>query len=202
MVELLVATRNNKKREELRALLETFKNIKVLDLNDLKEVMPEIVEDGKTFRQNAVKKAVITSKFFYGLVLADDSGLEVDALGGKPGVRSARFARNKATDEENNQKLIKLLNQVPEKSRKARFISHVAIARKGHLLASFEGVLDGNIVIDPKGKNGFGYDPHFVPDGHEKTLAQMTAAYKNRISHRSIALKEVKKFIYEYLASL
>ena len=109
MTRILVATHNSKKRSELRKLLKDFKGIKVLDLDDLSVSPPNVVEDGKTFRQNAVKKAVTVSKFFDGIVLADDSGLEVDALDGKPGVRSARFARAKATDEENVTKLLRLL---------------------------------------------------------------------------------------------
>ncbi|MFC1480087.1 non-canonical purine NTP pyrophosphatase, partial [Candidatus Omnitrophota bacterium] len=126
MTRILVATHNSKKRRELKTLLKSFKGTRVMNLDDLDVQPPIIVEDGKTFRQNAVKKAVTISRFFDGLVLADDSGLEVVALDGRPGVRSARFARVKATDIENNKKLLKLLNNVPEKNRQAKFVCHIA----------------------------------------------------------------------------
>lgn len=199
MTNILVATHNSKKRREIKYLLKDFNGIKVMSLDDLNTEPPNIIEDGKTFRQNAVKKAVTTSKFFKGLVLADDSGLEVDALGGKPGVRSARFARAKATDAENNRKLLKLLDGVPEKVRRARFVCHVALASGGTLLESFEGAINGEILVKTRGKNGFGYDPVFLPKGHDKTFAQMSASCKNSISHRALALKKLKKSIQKYL---
>lgn len=199
MLNMLVATTNDRKKRELEALMKEFRGIRILDLNDLDVPPPVIVEDGKTFRQNAVKKAVTMSRFFDGLVLADDSGLEVDALDGKPGVRSARFARKNATDEENNRKLLKLLDAVPEKDRSARFVCHVVLARDGMLLDDFEGAVKGKIISSGKGENGFGYDPLFVPEGHEKTFAEMAASYKNRISHRALALKKVRESIRKYL---
>jgi XTP/dITP diphosphohydrolase len=199
MTNILVATHNHRKRKELGTLLKGFRGIKVMDLDDLDVAPPNVVEDGKTFRQNAVKKAVTVSKFFKGLVLADDSGLEVEALDGKPGVRSARFARAKATDTENNKKLLKLLEDVPSKKRKARFVCHIALARNGSLLANFEGIAKGRILPEPKGDNGFGYDPVFVPENHERTYAQMTASYKNKISHRGLALKDFKKSLSKYI---
>ena len=169
-----------------------------MSLSDLGVAPPIIVEDGKTFRQNAVKKAVTMSRFFDGLVLADDSGLEVDALGGKPGVRSARFARKNATDAENNKKLRKLLSNVLEKSRGARFVCYIALAKDGILLESFEGTVNGMILVKPRGQSGFGYDPLFVPKGYEITFAEMPAAEKNKISHRATALKQLKKAIHKY----
>jgi len=199
MTEILVATHNSKKRRELKALLKEFKGINVMNLDDLDIMPPIIVEDGRTFRQNAVKKAVTISRFFDGLVLADDSGLEVDALHGKPGVRSARFARKKATDAENNVKLRKLLAKVPKKKRQARFVCHVAYAREGILLGSFEGIVEGKVLSNPRGSNGFGYDPLFVPKGYEKTFAEMAPSYKNRISHRARALRKFKRSIQKYL---
>lgn len=199
MSDVLIATHNIKKRREINQLLKRFKDIKVLNLNDLDFHPPVIVEDGKTFRQNAVKKAVIVSKFFNGLVLADDSGLEVEALHGKPGVRSARFARKKATDAENNKKLLKLLENVPDKKRQARFVCYIALARDGHLLDSFEGTIKGRILAKPKGKNGFGYDPVFIPTGYKKTFAEIVATTKNRISHRALALKKLERSIGKHL---
>lgn len=199
MTKILVATHNAKKLQELKTLLKNFPKIKVMNLDDLNVAPPMIVEDGKTFRQNAVKKAVTISRFFEGMVLADDSGIEVDALGGRPGVRSARFARTKATDKENNSKLLKLLENTPEKNRKAKFVCHIALAKEGHLLTSVEGAAKGRIGFALKGGKGFGYDPLFIPSKHEKTFAEMTPTYKNRISHRGLALQKLKKAIEKYL---
>lgn len=198
MTKILVATYNDKKRKEIKSLLKEFKDIKVMNFDDLDILPPIIVEDGKTFRQNAVKKAVTVSRFFDGIVLADDSGLEVDALGGRPGVRSARFARARATDLENNKKLLKLLSNIPEKNRSARFVCYIALASDGMLLDSFEGVVKGKILTKGKGQNGFGYDPLFVANGRQKTFAEMSATLKNKISHRALALKQVKKAVEKY----
>ncbi|MDD4957633.1 MAG: RdgB/HAM1 family non-canonical purine NTP pyrophosphatase [Candidatus Omnitrophica bacterium] len=197
-MDILIATHNPKKRDELRKILKDFEDINIKNFSDIRTTPPNIVEDGKTFRQNAVKKAVTTSKFFNGLVLADDSGLEVEALGGKPGVRSARFARKNATDVENNDKLLKLMEKVPQEERKARFVCHIALAAGGVLLGTFEGEISGAIREKPRGKSGFGYDPLFLPDGYNKTFAEMPAAKKNAISHRALALEKVRKEITKY----
>ncbi|HNX91334.1 MAG TPA: RdgB/HAM1 family non-canonical purine NTP pyrophosphatase [Candidatus Omnitrophota bacterium] len=199
MTKLLVATFNKKKRAEIRSLLKTFKGIRVMNLEDIRLAPPMIIEDGKTFRENAVKKALTMSRFFDGLVIADDSGLEVEALGGKPGVRSARFSRKNATDEENNAKLLSLLDNIPDEHRAARFVCHIALAKQGKLLDSFEGVVDGKVLSIPQGANGFGYDPLFVPKKHEETFAEMSDDEKNKISHRAMALKKLKKVIKKYL---
>ncbi|RKY41160.1 MAG: non-canonical purine NTP pyrophosphatase, RdgB/HAM1 family [Candidatus Makaraimicrobium thalassicum] len=199
MLKILVATHNSNKRRELKTLLKQFRGIRIMTLDNFGGPPLIIVEDGRTFRQNAVKKAVTVSRFFDGLVLADDSGLEVDALDGKPGIRSARFSRVKATDEENNKKLLKLLDNVPPKERGAQFVCHVALARDGMLLETFEGVIKGHIALEPKGRNGFGYDPVFLPKGNKKTFAQLSVSYKNRVSHRALALKKFKQAIRKYL---
>ncbi len=199
MTNILIATFNNNKRKELKTLLRWERGVKVMSLDDTKMNPPMIVEDGKTFRENAVKKAVTMSRFFDGLVIADDSGLEVNALDGKPGVRSARFARKNATDKENNVKLLNLLENVPEKKRSARFVCHIALARGGELLDTFEGHISGKILFKGRGANGFGYDPLFVADGHEKTFAEFSASYKNRISHRAEALKKLKKELCRHI---
>jgi XTP/dITP diphosphohydrolase len=199
MADILLATQNDNKKRELKALFKDISDIRVLTVDDLNFNPPIIVEDGKTFRQNAVKKAVIMSKFFPGLTLADDSGLEVESLHGKPGVRSSRFARANATDEENNRKLLNLIESVPQKSRKARFVCNMALARNGALLSNFEGVVVGEITEKPRGKNGFGYDPLFLPKGKDKTFAEMAARDKNVISHRALALKKLKMSIGKYL---
>ena len=192
-MKVLLATHNKHKRIEIKSLLKGFKNVTVLNLNDLETEMPTIVEDGKTFRQNAVKKTVIISKFYDGLVLADDSGLEVDALDGRPGVRSARFARAKATDEENVKKLLNLMRNVPESKRKARFVCCIALSENGVLLGTYQGEVKGDLIYETRGKNGFGYDPIFIPKGYETTFAEMDAILKNKISHRAIALNKFKQ---------
>jgi len=199
MTKLMLATFNKNKAKELKARLRSFKGVKVCNMEDLKGDLPMLIEDGKTFRQNAVKKAVTVSRYFDGLVLADDSGLEVEALHGKPGVRSARFARKNATDSENNTKLVKLMSKIPDGKRSARFVCILALAKKGRLLSTFEGKVSGIITTKNKGRNGFGYDPLFIPVNHEKTFAEMTPAYKNRISHRSQAMAQLKRSIQKYL---
>ena len=200
-MKILLATHNKHKRDEIRALLKGFRDITVLNLQDMKVQPPIIVEDGKTFRQNAVKKAVTISKFFDGLVLADDSGLEVEALYGRPGVRSARFARAKATDEENVNKLLTLMKKVPEPKRRARFVCCVALSENGILLGSYRGEVKGDILYETRGNNGFGYDPVFVPKGYSKTFAEMEGVFKNKISHRGLALNKFKNAISKLIGA-
>ena len=184
MHRLLIATRNRHKTGELAALLgSTFQ---VEDLTTHPE-MPEVEETGVTFLENATLKALAASAFFGDdlLVLADDSGLEVDVLGGAPGVRSARYAGNGATDRKN---LDLLLAQMANAShRTARFRCAIAIAQGGKLAASFQGACEGHILEEPKGFQGFGYDPVFVPEGETQTFAELPAEVKNRMSHRGKA---------------
>ena len=198
MKKIIIATKNKNKKKELEILLKSIK-IKVMNLSDLKMHLPTVIEDGKTFRQNAIKKALTFSRFINELVIADDSGLMVDALSGRPGVRSARFARAKATDKENNKKLLKLMEKIPAKKRQATFISVIALAKNGHVVGVAEGLCKGAIGFELRGKNGFGYDPLFTPKGKTKTFAQFSLSYKNRISHRAKALGKAKKIIQKYL---
>lgn len=198
MKTLVIISRNEKKKKELKKLLKGVK-IKVLSLADIDINVPEIVEDGKTFRQNAIKKAVTISKIVDAFVIADDSGLEVDYLDGRPGVRSSRFARAKATDQENNRKLIRLMKDIPEKMRGATFVCTIALADKGELIKCVQGTCRGRIGFESKGYNGFGYDPLFTPDGYNLTFAEMKPSFKNRISHRARALEKAKKVIQKYL---
>ena len=198
MKNLVIATTNKNKKKELRKLLKNV-NVNILTLADLKMHIPYIIEDGKTFRQNAVKKSLIFSRYTKDLVLADDSGIMVQALSGKPGVRSARFAHSKATDIENNRKLMKLMERIPQKNRQATFVCAIALSENGKLLGTASGECKGMIGFESKGKNGFGYDPLFVPKGKIRTFAQYEESFKNRISHRSIALKKAKSIILKYL---
>ena len=184
MHRLLIATRNRHKTGELAALLGA--DFLVEDLTTHPD-MPEIEETGATFLENATLKALAASQYFGDalLVLADDSGLEVDALGGAPGVRSARFAGPGATDPDNTTLLLARLGNTPE--RAARFRCAIAIAKDGALAARFEGACEGRILDAPRGCEGFGYDPVFVPQGDTQTFAELPAEAKNRISHRARA---------------
>ncbi|MCX6966470.1 MAG: RdgB/HAM1 family non-canonical purine NTP pyrophosphatase [Verrucomicrobia bacterium] len=187
MHHILLATRNRHKTGELAALLGA--DFQVEDLTAHPD-FPEVDETGVTFLENATLKALAASRYFGGdlLVLADDSGLEVDALGGAPGVRSARFAGPGARDGDNTALLLARLENRTE--RAARFRCAIAIAQGGALAASFEGACEGCILDAPKGGEGFGYDPVFVPDGYTQTFAELPAEEKNRISHRARATQQ------------
>jgi XTP/dITP diphosphohydrolase len=194
VTSLLVATRNAHKAREFREILGG--QFEVHDLSTNPEI-PETIESGKTFGENAILKSVAVSKEHPGLVIADDSGLEVDVLGGAPGVFSARYAGKHATDKENVDKLLGELARsgVQTGERSARFRCVLALARSGKILATFEGIVEGRILDVPKGKQGFGYDPVFVPNGFAETFAELSAETKNRISHRAKALGKLKQYL-------
>jgi len=198
MKKLIIATSNQNKKKEIKNILKGM-DIKVVLPEDIGEELPMVLENGATFRQNAIKKSVTISGFFSGLVLADDSGLEVNHLDGKPGVRSARFARAKATDQENNTKLLTLMKNVPAQKRGASFVCSMALSDNGFLIKAVEGRCAGKLEFDRKGDNGFGYDPLFRPVGSTKTFAEMTSSAKNKISHRAKALQKMKEIIEAYL---
>lgn len=186
MNELVIATRNVHKAQEICSILPT--SCRVLTLADLPD-LPEVEETGETFAENAVLKAEALSAATHSWALADDSGLCVDALGGLPGVRSARFAGEHGNDAANNKKLITELAALTGSSPyKAHFACAICLAHDGKTVAQFEGRLDGTITLTPRGCHGFGYDPLFVPDGSTCTLAELPAEEKNRISHRARAL--------------
>jgi len=190
---ITIATRNSHKTHEIQEILRS--EYEVRDLLGLSGV-PDIPETGATFEENAILKAVGVSRYLDGLVLADDSGLEVDELAGAPGVFSARYAGEKAKDSENVQKLLgELANTDRCQHRRARFRCVIAIARAGEVLGTFEGAVEGTIINAPRGSGGFGYDPVFVPDGFEKTFAELPPETKNRISHRARALQAVIPFL-------
>ncbi len=195
-MEIVIASRNKKKIEELKRILEGL-NTKLLSMDDFPE-LEEVVEDGETFDANALKKARYVCNKTGLPSLADDSGLEVDALGGKPGVRSARFARENATDEDNIKKLLEELNGVPENLRSARFVCCIALVLPNGEEHLFWGFVKGKITNQPRGEKGFGYDPVFIPEGYEKTFAEMESCEKDSISHRKEALDKLKKFLIDY----
>jgi len=182
---LLVSTRNAHKVAEIREILgSTFE---VLDLSTISGV-GEVEETGLTFEENATLKALAVSGHFDGWVIADDSGLEVDALDGAPGVWSARFSGPGATDASNRALLLEKLEGVRGKERSARFRCVIVLARAGRKFAAFSGSVEGVVINQEKGAGGFGYDPLFVPEGHCETFAQLGADVKNALSHRARAL--------------
>ncbi|MCR4399422.1 MAG: XTP/dITP diphosphatase [Syntrophomonadaceae bacterium] len=183
---LVLATRNRKKRAELEAILAPL-GLRVHTLDEFPEV-PEVVEDGATFEANARKKARAVAEATGLVALADDSGLEVDALGGLPGVHSARFAGEPADDARNNQLLLERLRDVPPERRGARFRCVIAVAVPGGETFVAEGSCEGRIGCEPAGEGGFGYDPLFIVDGYGQTFAQLPPEVKHRISHRGRAL--------------
>jgi XTP/dITP diphosphohydrolase len=191
---LLVGTQNEGKLKELRQLLGDFP----LDLHGLSDFpsVIEIAETGESFIENASLKAAGYSRQTGLLTLADDSGLEVDALGGAPGVLSARYGGEGASDAERTAKLLSALSIIPPPKRTARFVSAIAIANgEGHILNISVGKCDGHIDLAPRGSGGFGYDPVFVPIGYNQTFAEMEAAIKNQISHRARALLSAREFL-------
>ena len=186
MQKLLVATGNSHKTDEIRAILGA--GYVVSDLKAHPE-LPEVEETGTTFLENATLKAVEISKQVDGLILSDDSGLEVDALGGEPGVYSSRYAGEAGNDAANNKKLLHELQG--EDSRTARFRCVMVLAQDGEVLASFDGAVQGRMLSELHGEGGFGYDPLFVPDGYDQTFSQLSEGIKNQLSHRAVAMQKV-----------
>ena len=167
-------------------------NLDLLSLSDYPDI-PEIVEDGETFFENALKKARVVSEFTGEVVLADDSGLEVDFLGGKPGVFSSRYSGPDATDELNNEELLRELEGVPMDERGASFVCALVLYRPDGTFNSFEGRWQGKIGYKPIGTEGFGYDPVFIVPEIGVTVAELSPEVKNRISHRAKAFNKFKK---------
>lgn len=186
----MLATKNPHKGAELAALLSNL-GIKIRTLAEFPDA-PEVVEDGLTCEANAVKKAQTIMQYTGLPVVADDTGLEVEALGGRPGVYAARYAGPHATYDDNWRKLLRELEGVPRERRGARFITVAAIARPSAKVEVVDGVLEGMIADEPVGTQGFGYDPVFFVHEAGKTLAQLTPDQKNRISHRARALAKVR----------
>ena len=188
-MQLIVATRNTHKTREIEEILGS--KLTVRDLTEHPEIS-EIMESGTSFEENAKLKAIAVSERLQGLVVADDSGLEVDPLGGAPGVHSARYAGADASHEKKIARLLDELAKIDAKSdqRRARFHCVLAVARGGRVLATFEGVVEGKIAERPRGSHGFGYDPIFIPDGFEQTFAELPEEVKNNISHRAKAIRK------------
>ncbi len=196
--EIVLATQNPDKGRELRAILADA-GLRIRTLAEFPR-MPDVIEDGATCEANAIKKARAAARHTGLMAVADDTGLMVEALGGRPGVYAARYAGEDATYEDNWRKLLRELAGVPRERRHARFVTVAAIARpENDRVETVEGVLEGMIAEEPSGTKGFGYDPVFYVPALGKTLAELTPDEKNRISHRAkafVKLKELLKMRY------
>jgi XTP/dITP diphosphohydrolase len=197
-IPLLVATSNRNKLREIRAALKGLP-IRLLSLDDLPGV-PGVRETGRTFRDNARLKSLGYGKHFPGLTLAEDSGLEVDALDGDPGVRSARFSAPRADDIRNNRKLLRLLEGIPPGRRGARFVCETALSFSGEIVSEIRGEVRGRIADAPRGARGFGYDPVFFYPRLKKTFGELTLEEKVAVSHRGRALRKLRRFFERHIA--
>ena len=198
-MKLVLATRNQGKVKELTEMLrveeDTKQQIEVISLESYPDA-PEVVEDGKTYTENAAKKASVIAEYTSHLTLADDAGLEVDALNGAPGVNSKRWAGEDATDAIRIEKLLQELEGVTD--RRARFVTAIAVVQPDSVPETVLGVCEGHIGHAPIGESGFGYDPVFVPDGHGQTFAELGEKIKNQISHRAKALEQAIVLLHRY----
>ena len=190
---MIAATRNKGKAREIREALKGL-GLRILTLSDFSDV-PEIEEDGKSFIENALKKARFYSKYFGKLTIADDSGLEVDSLKGLPGIHSARYSGEKASSQENNRKLLNAVKGVPFSKRGAKFKGILAMVSPDGREVIKEGSCRGKIGFKEKGKRGFGYDPLFLLPKYGKTMAELSLEEKNKISHRGKALRKLRRVI-------
>jgi len=196
-MKIVFASSNEGKVREIKEMLEGM-GIELVSLSNYAHA-PEIVEDGKSFLENALKKAKIVSEYTGETVLADDSGLQVEVLGGEPGIYSSRYAGEKATDEENNTKLLTKLKNIPQEKRTAFFICVLVLYRRDGSYDYFEGKWNGQIIDERRGNNGFGYDPIFFVPELKKTAAELPSEIKNKVSHRGQAFAQLKKAIGEKL---
>lgn len=196
MKRIIAASSNAHKIKEIQAIMGKF-GMEVVSRKDAGVPDFEIVEDGETFEENSLKKAMEIMNATGEITVADDSGLVVDYLGGAPGVYSARFAGEECDDNKNNEKLIKLLDGLTGDDRKAKFVSVITLVYPDGETLVARGECPGRMISVPTGENGFGYDPLFVPDGCEKTFAQLTDEEKNQISHRAKALEKLEKLLAE-----
>jgi XTP/dITP diphosphohydrolase len=193
----VLATRNPGKAREIAAIYGHV-DVVWLSLADYPGI-GEVVEEGATYAENATAKARTVARATGLAALADDSGIEVDALGGAPGIHSARFVGAAATDADRNARILALLEDVPEPRRTARYRAFVAVALPAGPVRVFEGVCEGRIARVPRGSGGFGYDPIFVPAGETRTMAEIPADVKNRISHRARALRVAEAYVIDVL---
>lgn len=195
MKKVIIATKNKGKAKEFKAFFAPYK-IEAVSLLDLEEEVPDIEETGESFVENAALKAEEISSRFQQPVLADDSGLIIDSLEGRPGIYSARYAGEPTNDRANIDKVLEEMKQIPLEERSARFVCVLAIARPDEETIFVTGYCEGHIKTEQCGENGFGYDPIFIPKGYTETMAQLDPSEKNQISHRKQAMKQLEKRIH------
>ncbi len=199
MPEILIATKNSNKTKELKELLSNS-NVLLKDLNEIPNIS-EVLETGKTFTENAVLKAQSYALQTKMWSLADDSGLEVEALNGAPGVFSARYAGESATDEERIDKLLREIDETFDDQRRARFVCAIAVSdAQGEIKFIAEGICNGIISVKSIGTNGFGYDPIFIPDGFTQTFGELSGEIKQKISHRARAIAKIIRYLGGFTA--
>jgi len=197
MSKLYLATGNAGKIKEMKELLADL-DVEIVTA-DAYDSVPEVIEDGDTLEENAIKKARELADYTGLMTVADDTGLLVDALSGKPGVYSARYAGKDATYEDNNRKLLQELKDVSLNERTAHFKTVAALVNPDGKVKTVEGICEGRIGNELKGEEGFGYDPLFIPEGYEETFAQLNPKIKNEISHRAKALKKLKVLLVDWI---
>lgn len=197
---IIIATQNKGKQVEIKDILRDCQGVVLRGVEDF-PFLPIIEEDGKTFRENAIKKATILARACNTWAMADDSGLEIDALNGRPGVYSSRYAGMNATDEKNIEKVLSELRDGEKRTRAARFICSIALASPHQLFFAAEGRCEGFITEKPAGKCGFGYDPIFYVPDYNQTFAELNPSIKNKISHRARALEQFKELLVPLVQS-
>ena len=197
ITDIVLATRNEGKVREIRDILKEVK-VKFLSMKDF-PLLPILKEEGASFIENALSKAREAAKLTGKVALADDSGLEVEVLGGAPGIHSAYFAGRKRDDEKNNCRLLKLLENVPQAERKAHFKCAAVLAHPDGEAKFVEEKCSGLIAFEPKGENGFGYDPLFIVPEYNLTFAELSQEIKNKISHRAKAFRKIRHTIEEWI---
>ena len=195
--DLIVATQNKKKLQEIKKILGDLR-FRIVSLSDFPRI-PRIIENGATFRENAIKKAIASARFYGRLSMGEDSGLCVNALAGAPGVRSARFSGAGKSDEKNNRKLLKMLFGLPMKDRGAHYMCAIALADPSGLIGVVQSRCSGRIAYEPAGTSGFGYDPVFVVPEYNKTFGQLGGKIKHTMSHRYRALNKFRRLIEKYI---
>jgi non-canonical purine NTP pyrophosphatase (RdgB/HAM1 family) len=194
--KIFLATKNKGKIKEMKEILSDISDIEVYSILDGFDI-PDVVEDGNTFEENSIKKAVEISKFLNMYVIADDSGISAEALNGRPGIYSARYAGLNATDDENNKKLIEDMNG--KENRTVKYVAVITCASPDGRTLSVEGDVYGTLLEEAQGSNGFGYDPFFFVEEYQVTFGELESEIKNKISHRGKALTELKKGIKEFI---
>ncbi|SEM47791.1 XTP/dITP diphosphohydrolase [Terribacillus saccharophilus] len=194
MNKIIIATKNAGKLKEFKAFFGEY-DITAYGLDELSEQFDDIEETGTTFEENAALKAETMAGHLQVPVLADDSGLEIDALEGRPGVYSARYAGEEKSDQANMDKVLEELKDVPKEERTARFVCVLAVSQPGKETFYARGHVEGTITEEPSGEHGFGYDPVFQPEGYDKTMAELKPEEKNQISHRKQAMVHLEKWL-------